>query len=368
MSGLRSAGPARRGCEALRRAVVVELVGERRHPPGRPAVDLKRRTGEVRIRDQRAESRDRRGVGAERVLGLDRRSLGGRHAQHGGDRALVALVGDRRWDRNERATAHGHAEDGDEEALLVVVDAVEDRHVGEAPGGERRPDRLRKDLAVDDARDCSAREVADEVRDGQAAEARGGLVRATRLGGEGLPGRFGVGARLLVERERAALHDRPLEEPARAGRDQVREHRHATGRLPGDRDVARIASELCDVAPYPAQRRLLVHQAVVAGRTAGPRRERRVGEEAERAQPVVDRDDDDAGRRELRSVVVAAGILGEAAAVDPDQHRPVSLAAQRRRGDVEVQAVLSKGPRPREPARRLRAARRELGRVTNTRP
>ena len=111
---------------------------------------------------------------------------------------------------------------------------------------------------------------------------------------------------MLVQRERAALHDRPLEEPARAARDEVGEHRQAAGRLAGDRDVVRVAAELRDVALHPAQRRLLVHQAVVAGRAAGPRGERRVREEAERAEPVVDRDDDDAVRRELGAVVVAA--------------------------------------------------------------
>ena len=101
---------------------------------------------------------------------------------------------------------------------------------------------------------------------------------------------------------------------------------------------------------YPAQRRLLVHQAVVAGRATGPRGERRVGEEAERAQPVVDRDDDDAVRRELRAVVVAAGVLGEAAAVDPHEHRPLA------RGDatsawttLRYRQSSEKGPGPAKP-------------------
>ena len=146
------------------------------------------------------------------------------------------------------------------------------------------------------------------------------------------------------------------------------EHRHATGRLARNRHVLRIAAELLDVVPNPAQRRLLIHQAVVAGRATGPRGERRVGKEAKRAQAVVDRDDDDSGRREFRSVVVAAGVLGEAAAVDPYEHRPLSVATQARREHVEVEAVLREGTRPRKPARRLRAARRVLRRVTNALP
>jgi hypothetical protein len=45
-------------------------------------------------------------------------------------------------------------------AVLLVVDAAEDRYIGEAPGGERRPDRLTMDLAVDDARDGRPRRFA----------------------------------------------------------------------------------------------------------------------------------------------------------------------------------------------------------------
>jgi hypothetical protein len=52
-----------------------------------------------------------------------------------------------------------------------------------------------------------------------------------------------------------------------------------------------------------------------------------VREEAERAQPVIDCDDDDAVGRELGTVVVAAGVLGEAASVDPDQHRQMASVA-----------------------------------------
>ena len=46
--------------------------------------------------------------------------------------------------------------------LLVVIDAVEDRHAREAAGGERGPDRLRQHLAVDDARDRGARELGEQ--------------------------------------------------------------------------------------------------------------------------------------------------------------------------------------------------------------
>jgi hypothetical protein len=58
----------------------------------------------------------------------------------------------------------------DEEPLLVVVGPVEDRHVGEPPSGQRRPDRLGEDLAVDDAGDPDEGGV-DEVHDRQVAQA-----------------------------------------------------------------------------------------------------------------------------------------------------------------------------------------------------
>ena len=80
-------------------------------------------------------------------------------------------------------------------------------------------------------------------------------------------------------------------------RDEEVEHRHAYGGLPGDRDVMRVAAELCDVPFDPAQGARLVHQAVVAGRTAATRRERRMGEEPERAKSVVDRHHDARPRR-----------------------------------------------------------------------
>ena len=47
-----------------------------------------------------------------------------------------------------------------------------------------------------------------------------------------------------------------------------------------------IAAEVGDVVAHPAQRRLLVGQAVVAD--VARRTQRRMGQEAERAEPVVD--------------------------------------------------------------------------------
>jgi hypothetical protein len=148
-------------------------------------------------------------------------------------------------------------------------DAVEDRHPGELPVGDRRPDRLGEHRAVDDARDLDA-EVVHQVADWQIAQALRGLVRAADGGGELLAGGLGHSQRLLGQREGSALHDRPLEQPAGAGRDQLGQDRQAAGRLAGDGDVVRVTAELYIVALDPAQGRLLVHQAVVAGRATQP--------------------------------------------------------------------------------------------------
>jgi len=71
-----------------------------------------------------------------------------------------------------------------------------------------------------------------------------------------------------------------------------------------------------------------------------------VREEAERAEAVVDRDDDRAVRRELGAVVVAAAVLNETSTVDPHQYRPAAPAAavQRLGVHVEVQAVFADRP------------------------
>jgi hypothetical protein len=94
----------------------------------------------------------------------------------------------------------------------------------------------------------------------------------------------------------------------RAGGDQVGEHGQAAGRLARDGHVVRVAAEPADIGPDPAQRSLLVHQLVVAGRTAGTRGQRRMSEKPQRAEPVVDGDDDRAVGRELGATVVAGAI------------------------------------------------------------
>src|SRR5215472_205708 len=135
----------------------------------------------------------------------------------------------------------------------------------------------------------------------------------------------------------AVANASPAASAAGAGRDHLGQHRQAAGRLARDGHVVRIAAEARDVALDPAQCRLLVHQPVVAGRAARPGGERRVGEEAERAEAVVDRHDDGAGRRELGAVIVAGSVLDETSAVDPHQHGPAALIVTTYRRGVDVQ-------------------------------
>ena len=139
------------------------------------------------------------------------------------------------------------------------------------------------------------------------------------------------------ERIGAALRDRAVEEARRERRRELRVHAQPAGRLAEDRHVVRVAAELRDVALHPAQRGLLVHQAVVAGAhgRATPALSAGCARKPEPAEPVVDRDDDRALLDEPRRVVVVALADRQRAAVDPDHHRQVlGVAAARARGSA----------------------------------
>jgi hypothetical protein len=150
-----------------------------------------------------------------------------------------------------------------------------------------------------------------------------------------------------------------------------------SGRLAEHRDVAGVAAEPGDVVADPLERHLLILQALVAGPALGD--EVGVAEEPEQAEPVVERDHDDAvvlGEElagvEQPDVEERHRLLGRAvdvaAAVDPHHHRRVP-GRGRRRPHVEVQAVLVVA---REVLQRrvgeLRAALAERGGVARRRP
>ena len=172
------------------------------------------------------------------------------------------------------------------------------------------------------------------------------------LRGEGQARRPGL--RRGPGRAAAALTDRAVEQaPGQRGG-----HERADGppacRLPGDRDPVRVPPEPGDVALHPAQRRLLVQQAVVAVCRERCGAQARHIQEAEHAQPVVDGHHDDVvGLHDQRAVMLVTGPVEQAAAVDHEQHRQPAAARMARgsaaraagRGeDVKEQAVLGVFP------------------------
>ena len=164
-----------------------------------------------------------------------------------------------------------------------------------------------------------------DLRHAQLAQARRGrtvhLLAATCGVGE-------LGAALLRQfarrdrEQRAAFEDRAMEQAGARRRYHQGGGAGRSGRLAAHRDVARIAAERGDVALHPMKRGLLVHQSVVAEVMAlGV--ERGMGEIAQQAEAIVDRDDDGrAGRAALHEgggVVVVALAVEQPAAVDPHQ-------------------------------------------------
>ena len=141
-------------------------------------------------------------------------------------------------------------------------------------------------------------------------------------------GRFGTGA----------VQDGAVEQPACGRGAEQGAHRGRTGRLAEDGDVARVAAEGPNVAGYPLQRGDPVLDGEVAARAG-------VVEEAERAEPVVERHHGHAALDERTAVPVRHGRrpVEEAAAVDPDHDRLAGLRVQGGRPDVEVEAVLARG-------------------------
>ncbi len=170
------------------------------------------------------------------------------------------------------------------------------------------------------------------------------------------------------------LRDRLREESSRVGRSHEVHDAEAARRFAGNRHVRSIAAKGADIALNPAQRLDLVEHSVIAGYP-----ERRLGAElrmrqvAEYAEPIVDRNHDDASRSQPCAVIerLAARARREGPAVDPDEHR--RLACVSRSPDVERQAVLARGPEffrvdARDARFRLRAGGPELRRDPDIRP
>ena len=113
------------------------------------------------------------------------------------------------------------------------------------------------------------------------------------------------------------------------------------GGLAEQGDVGRIPAETRDVGLDPTQGGELILQAVIARRTFLI--ERRMSEEAEHPEPIVEADDDDAlaGERRTVELPAGAGTELEAAAVDPDHHRLLPSRGRGSSPDVESEAILA---------------------------
>jgi len=172
------------------------------------------------------------------------------------------------------------------------------------------------------------------------------LQRVDRGGGQG---RDASRRQVGRERDAAAQRHRAMEQlRLRVDGSRRRQQRvdvDRACRLAHQRDVGRVAAELGDVVADELERLDDVEQREIARVLLGinPRLELRQVEEAEDAEPVVDRDDDGIGRLGQRRTVVdrIGGVAGDvAAAVHEHDHRPVA-APIGRPPDVEIEAVLA---------------------------
>src|SRR6266700_4702876 len=141
-----------------------------------------------------------------------------------------------------------------------------------------------------------------------------------------------------VSRAVTALDDGTVEQPRRIRAREQRAHDHGARRLATNGDTAGIAAERGDGLPHPAEGRDRVLDEVVsegAGLVEG--------KAAERAEPVVDRHDDDVlVPGQVRSVapVLGTGTGEVCAAVDPHEDRAPARLGGGWGPDVEVHAVL----------------------------
>jgi hypothetical protein len=132
-----------------------------------------------------------------------------------------------------------------------------------------------------------------------------------------------------------AFGDRRAEQPADHG---------GAGGLAEDRDVVRIAAERRDVLLHPLQHGDRVTERLVARRVAARLlRQLRVREEAERAEAVVEVDEDDSLLGEVLTVVVraVAAAFAVGTAEDPDHHRTPLVGAIGGSPQVEVETVFA---------------------------
>ncbi len=212
---------------------------------------------------------------------------------------------------------------GEGEADVHVVGAGDERDLRLPPGEEGLLDGLHHDLPVEHGPGIGRRvhrrhvqPVDDLLRRQrpQRFQRRGVFSFDAHLLREGEPDAFaGIELPLLLahlahrpEQVAAApgLHNRLVEQPSRGRRGHQRQHAHSAGRFAEDCDVLRVSPERGNVSLDPLQRRNLVHEGVISERASRALfRQRRMGEEAEPAEAVVEADKNDALFGEPAAVV-----------------------------------------------------------------
>ena len=133
-----------------------------------------------------------------------------------------------------------------------------------------------------------------------------------------------------------------MEEAARKRRGHQAIDAGRPHRLAEDRHQSGVAAEGFDIFLHPSQSRDFIEQAPIAG-TAGRRfaGEFRMGEEAETAETIIDRDDNGAAARQASPSKIGSAPepTFESAAVKPDHHRPFGAALGGGRPDVQIEAI-----------------------------
>ena len=137
-----------------------------------------------------------------------------------------------------------------------------------------------------------------------------------------------------------------VEQPARQRRGLEHTDRPRSSGLAEDRHVPWVAAECRDVVVHPLERGDVVEDAVVARRpVCRLGGQRRVGEEPERAQPVVGCDHDHALARHRGAIenLRATDPGAVPATMEPDHDRQPLARSERWGPDVQRQTVLASG-------------------------
>ena len=189
-----------------------------------------------------------------------------------------------------------------------------------------------------------------------------------------------LAAHIGIEDHRAHDHRVP-EQPLVVPAGQLAHHAAAAGALPGDGHLVRIAAECRDIPLHPSQARLLIQVAEVRRRFRLLPADLRMGQEAQRTDPVVHRDHHDAPAGDALPVKLHfRGVAAlQPAAEEPDQYRHLFAGLFGLRPYVQIQAVLAHGdlrihmPLPAvdvvaQPGDPLHRNRREAGAVPHAGP